>query len=349
MKMQVRPTRSRFLLLVFFPVSFLHAQSTPALSEIHQRLQDWRFMARQHAFVLVGEISRMKSIRQSRCRAGVEQKLEYTVSEVLWNEPDSPIGKGYKVSKGFIDCTQQPLHPPFRLGSKVIVLCGVSRGRGYVCLSPVQLTSDSLNKIEGWIDELRHAEGDPALLQIHERLVEDADLVSKSKLQVPKGAFMLNGEVMQPIAFLGEITWVEPMPRAWTVFPRREMHISAGRLLLGSYREPQITSWCNSIHCGGATAGTAVIAYCRVREHSPAECLISMTLPEQNVEKMEKWIREAFFPTRTTTSLINQSRNVLAAALSPCPSALGSRGEADLPRSAAGLAERSGVQCNERM
>ena len=41
--------------------------------------------------------------------------------------------------------------------------------------------------------------------------------------------------------------------------------------------------------------------------------------------------------------------DVRLAALSPCPSALGSRGEADLPRSAAGLAERSGVQFSNRM
>jgi hypothetical protein len=289
--MKVRFTCSRFLLpLVFFLGSFLYAQS-PALLEIHQHLRDWRRMARQHEFVFVAEISRMESIRQSRCRAGVEQKLEYTVSELLWNEPDSPVSKGYKVSKEYIDCTEPRLPSPFRLGSKVIAICGVSARRAYVCLSPVQLTPESLKKVEEWIDELRHDEGDPALLQIHERLVEDADLVHKSKAQVPEGAFMLNGEVRQPIAFLGEITLVEPMPRAWTVFPRREMCISVQRVLLGNYREAEIRSWCNSINCGGATAGEKVIGYCRVSEHPPHECLIS-TATEEKLNKVRSWIAE---------------------------------------------------------
>jgi hypothetical protein len=297
LKAHVRSTFAHFLLpCVFFLGSPLHAQST-ALLEFHEHLRDWRGMARQHAFVFVGDISRMESIGQRRCHSGTEQKLEYTVSELLWNEPDSPVSKGYKLSKGFIDCIQRRPPPPFQLGSKVIALCGVSRGLAYICLSPVQFTPDNLKNVEGWIDELRHEEGDPALLQIHERLVEDADLVRNSKLQAPERAFTLNGEVKQPIALLGEITWVEPPPKVWTVMPRREMHISIGRLLLGNYQDSQITSWCNSLDCGGATARTAVIAYCRVREHSPAECLISMTLAEQNVEKMEKWIRAAFFPT----------------------------------------------------
>jgi hypothetical protein len=299
--MQVRSPFAHFLFTcVFFLGLPLHAQST-ALPEIHEHLQDWRGMARQHAFVFVGEISRMETIRQSHCHSGVEQKLEYTVSELLWNEPESPVSKGYKVSKGFIDCTQPRLPPPFQVGSKVIVLCGVSRGLAYVCLSPVQFTPDTLKNVEKWIDELRRDEGDPALLQMHERLIEDADLVRKSKVQVPEGAFMLNGEVSQPIAFLGEITWVEPAPKVWTVMPRREMRISIGRLLLGSYREPQITSWCNSIHCGGAASGTKVIAYCRVRERSPAECLISMTLPEQNVGKVETWVAQTFSATSSGT------------------------------------------------
>jgi hypothetical protein len=291
MKTQVRLTCSRFLLsVVFFLGSFLHAQS-PALLGIHQHLRDWKSLARQHAFVFVGEISRMESIRQSRCHSEVEQKLEYTVSETLWNEPDSPVSKGYKVSKGFIDCTQPRLPPPFQVGSQVVVLCGVSRGLAYICLSPVQLIPDSLKKIEGWIDELRHDEGDPALLQIHKRLVEDGDLVRKSTGQVPVGAFMLNGEVRQPIAFVGEITLVEPMPRAWTVFPRREMRISVQRALLGNYREAEIRSWCNSINCGGATAGEKVIGYCRVSEHPPHECLIS-TATEEKLIKFRSWIAE---------------------------------------------------------
>lgn len=45
--------------------------------------------------------------------ANLKQKLEYTVSERLWNEPDSPASKGYKASKGFIDCMQWRLPSPF--------------------------------------------------------------------------------------------------------------------------------------------------------------------------------------------------------------------------------------------
>ena len=39
--------------------------------------------------------------------------------------------------------------------------------------------------VQQWVDELRSRQGDPVLLQIHEHLIEDADLIRKSKVRSP--------------------------------------------------------------------------------------------------------------------------------------------------------------------
>jgi hypothetical protein len=88
-------------------------------------------MAKQDAFVFVGEVETMRPVPTHRCQSGTEEKLEYIVRDLLWSDPDSYAHNGYIVSKGFIDCTQQPLPAPFKEGSKVIALCGARpMGRG---------------------------------------------------------------------------------------------------------------------------------------------------------------------------------------------------------------------------
>jgi hypothetical protein len=51
-----------------------------SLATIHEHLRDPHGLAQYHAFVFVGEISRMETLHQHRCRAGIEEKLEYRVS-----------------------------------------------------------------------------------------------------------------------------------------------------------------------------------------------------------------------------------------------------------------------------
>lgn len=259
---------------------------------MHHELTNWRGMALQRAFVFEGEISRMEQIRQRKCHSGTEEKLEYQVSEMLWDDPDSYIRKESKISKGYIDCTQQRLPQPFQVGSRVIVFCTHSRRE--VCVSPVLSTSENLQKVKEWVVELAEEQGDSALLQIHERLVEDGTWMRSSWGKSPQSTFVQNGEIVQPIAFLGEVAWIEPAPKVWTVIPRRQMDLSVRQLVFGNDRETKIRAWCNSIDCGGVAVGMRVIAYCRDSKYSPAECILSTTDPEHNIEKLKKWSTEAF-------------------------------------------------------
>jgi len=66
--------------------------------------------------------------------------------------------------------------------------------------------------VQQWVDELRSRQGDPVLLQIHEHLIEDADLIRKSKVRSPD-TFILNGENLRPFVFGGAVAVMEPIPR----------------------------------------------------------------------------------------------------------------------------------------
>jgi hypothetical protein len=115
------------------------AQTSPALAEIHEHLQDWRTMAQQDGFVFVGEIETMRPVRTHRCQAGFENKVEYIVRDLFWSDVDSHVHKGYVVGKCFIDGTQKPLPAPLQEGSKVVVLCGIRLG-SYTCLTAAEGT-----------------------------------------------------------------------------------------------------------------------------------------------------------------------------------------------------------------
>jgi hypothetical protein len=55
----------------------------------------------------------MESIRHRHCHSGVEQKLEYTVSETFWNEPDSPVTSLWQADPA------QPIGKA-RVGAKIV-------------------------------------------------------------------------------------------------------------------------------------------------------------------------------------------------------------------------------------
>jgi hypothetical protein len=76
----------------------LRAQEGASLKLVDERLQDAHRLAEPHAFVFVGGISRMETVS----RTGVEEKLEYSISTLLWNDPESYAENGSKVAKGFI-------------------------------------------------------------------------------------------------------------------------------------------------------------------------------------------------------------------------------------------------------
>jgi len=161
--MTLRAHGLAFGLLSIAGASFLHADSTQSLAAISKRLQDHRGVAQHRALIFEGEIVRLQAIRRPTCRAGVEHRVTYRISQILWQEPDSPETPGYTVSKGFIDCGEKPLpSPPFVVGTKVIVYCETTRS--FSCLPPVELTGKNREKVRSWLEELRAAEGDPALL-----------------------------------------------------------------------------------------------------------------------------------------------------------------------------------------
>ena len=126
-------TRAFAIAILLLCVSPIIAQTSPALAEIHEHLQDWRTMAQQGGFVFVGEIETMRPVRTHRCQAGFENKVEYIVRDLLCSDVDSHVHKGYVVGKCSIDCTQKPLPAPLQEGSKVVVLCGIRLG-SYTCL-----------------------------------------------------------------------------------------------------------------------------------------------------------------------------------------------------------------------
>ena len=159
----------------------LRADSTALLAAISQRLRDHRTVAQHGALVFAGEITRLQEIPRPRCSTGVEHRVTYRILQILWREPDSSETAGYTVNKAFIDCAEKPLpSPPFVAGIKVFVYCETRRR--FTCLPPVEATSENGKRVRSWLDELQAAEGDPALLQIHERL-RQSDLLLRNTLQ----------------------------------------------------------------------------------------------------------------------------------------------------------------------
>ena len=166
----------------------LRAQDGASLRLVDERPQDAHRLAEHHAFVFVAGISRMETVSRPRCRTGVEEKLEYSIS-TLWNDPESYAENGSKVAKGFTDCTQRRLPAPFFEVTKLIVYCEAEPVQGDGCLPPAKYTDVTLNNVASWIEELRQKAGDPVLLQIHEHLRDSLELLPS-----------------RPILFLGEVS-----------------------------------------------------------------------------------------------------------------------------------------------
>jgi hypothetical protein len=267
------------------------AQAPAPLSAIHARLQDHRGLAKDHAFVFVGEISQMKTIPRSTCKAGVEHKITYRVSEVLWVEPDSPIVTDYKIEKGFIDCAQKPLpSPEFAVGVKVIVLCGLKLGF-FQCLPPVSFTRQDLQTIQTWLEEVRRDEGDPALLKIHEALLQSAERLRKQAAISPR---MASGQPNRPFVFVGQVNSIDKPPQfpiPMSVIPRLHMDIAVSQVLWGAFKEPVVHAWCNSRACGGAELNEKVIVHCEPTI-SFAECTAPAVYSEESFKKVQSWVAE---------------------------------------------------------
>src|SRR5271166_2328135 len=68
-----------------------------AMLVIRERLLDSQRLAQNRGFVFIGEVSRNDQVRQKRCAArGVEHKVAYRASEVLWNYPGSMVRENYE-------------------------------------------------------------------------------------------------------------------------------------------------------------------------------------------------------------------------------------------------------------
>jgi len=257
-----------------------------AMLVIRERLLDSQRLAQNRGFVFIGEVSRNDQVRQKRCAArGVEHKVAYRASEVLWNYPGSMVRENYEVSKGFIDCRQAPLPPPFVSGTKVIVYCEAPEmGMGYTCQSPVLFTDNRLKKVQSWIEDLRQREGDPVLLQIHQRLHDSLE-------RAPN----------HPLLLFGAVSWIEPKPRflVGTIAMVPRMRASISRVLWGHYKNSEITSDCPSRDCSSLTVGTKVTIYCEdlapVYATQAPGCngLVSSAFTDENVRKVETWAEQA--------------------------------------------------------
>jgi len=283
------------LVLVLY-ASPLLAQTSSGLALIHERLQDWHTMARLNGFVFVGEIATMRPVRTHRCRSGFEEKLEYIVRDLYWSDPDAYVRDGYVVGKGFVDCTQKPLPAPLKEGDKVIALCGVRLG-SYSCLRPVPATSMNINRVQQWVAELRSRQGDPVLLLVHGRLLEDAELIRKSDGHA-KGTFTVNGEAVRPLVFSGTVAFLSPISRIARVKISRMMDISISSVLFGDEAERQIRVTCRSDKCAGATVGAKVVGYCRMGQRGAQDCLISTSSPEREIPRLKDWVVEAGLGTQ---------------------------------------------------
>lgn len=226
----------------------------------------------------------MEQIHQHRCRAGVEEKLEYRITELLWNDPDTYARIGGTVGKGVVDCTLKRLPAPFQVGTKMIVYCEAEPARGDRCLAPVQFTEDRFKKVQAWVDELKRKEGDPELLRIHDQLRDSLELAPS-----------------RPILFLGQVSWTEPKssgPRICLVCALPTVRIAVNRLLWGyDAKERELTFACRQ-GCADLTIGSHVIAYCGSPWPAYAGperiCfLFSSAYTEENVRRVEEWAAQA--------------------------------------------------------
>jgi len=267
------------LLVALCCAPFLRAEDAWPLSRFHDRLQDSDRLAQHRGFVFVGEISRMEAIRRPRCNSGIENKLAYRASLVLWRDPNSVVKPGYVVEKGFVDCAQKRLPPPFDVGVKVIVYCEIDQV--YECLTPVSFSDDHLRKVQSWIDELQRAEGDPVLLQIHHRLHDSLELAPS-----------------RPLLLFGQVSAVDQPQKFHIGMPMRPgMRVTVSRLLWGYYKAPEVRAVCPNWDCSGVAAGAKVIVYCEslsVYCGPPAQCrFASAAFTDENVHRVEGWVAEA--------------------------------------------------------
>jgi len=265
---------------------------------LHEPLQDSVRLAQHQGYVFVGEVSRNQKVRQRRCASGVEQKVAYRVSQVLWNYANSLVGPGYEVSKGFIDCRKTP-QIPFGEGTKVIVYCEAEPGQGYNCHAPVLFTDDRLSKLQSWVDELSRREGDPALLQIHNRLRDSLELGPS-----------------RPLVLFGQITRIDPPSYISRVSIPRYMHVAPSRLLWGYNKAPEVLVDCPFRDCSAVAVGAKVIAYCEllsVYEGPPGRCsFASVAFTDENVHRVEEWVKQA--RQRQPALILERIRKSLAAA-----------------------------------
>lgn len=265
----------------------LSAQSAAPLEQIHSLLMNHPKLAQEHGNILVAEITKMEAIRRNACKSGIEHRVTYRVVENLWVEPDSPVEPGYVITKGFVDCREKQLaSPPFAIGVKVLLYCG--RLHLYNCLPPAPNTTENSEKLHIWLDALRHDEGDPALLQVHEDLLESSEILSKAPAGRP---VMIKGELGWPFLVTGRINSIEPRP--WppafiTVMPRRYLEISILKILWGKPQQLNLRAWCNSPKCGDAQANENVILHCHTTL-SFAQCSPPATASEGNLQKVESW------------------------------------------------------------
>jgi hypothetical protein len=144
--------------------------------------------------------------------------------------------------------------------------------------------------VRSWLDELQAAEGGPALLQIHERLLQSEALLRKTPPGTPP---LLNGESTSPLLFIGQVSRVQKLSNFPTrlILPRLEMDVKVARVLWGGYEDTILAAWCNSSQSGGAIAGETVIMHCYTTRPR-AECSAPALYSDGALKKMETWITE---------------------------------------------------------
>lgn len=266
---------------------------------LHAPLEDPDRLAKKQGFLFEGEISRNEEIRQPRCASGRERKIEYQITQVLWDYPDSLLRPGYTVSKDFIDCRPTPL-PTWGHGTRVIGYCEALPGQGYNCLAPVMFTDDRLFRVKQWIADLRVGEGNPELLKMHYLLSNSLELAPS-----------------RPLLLLGTVTAVTPqrsfrVPQLVAMLPT--MRVSVSRLLWGYYKEREVNALCPHRDCSVVSIGTKVIAYCEAMGayRGPlAYCaLATPDVSDENLKLVEQWTAQAREHQRA--AVIDQIRVYLA-------------------------------------
>jgi hypothetical protein len=254
-----------------------------SMSALQERLQDSQRLAQNNGFVIAGEVSRNDEVHRKRCSSGGEHEVAYRVLEMLWNYADSLTKPGDEVRKGFTDCRQTPLPPPFTAGTKVIVYCEAPRaGVGDVCDFPVLFSDDRLKTVQSWIEDLRQREGDPVLLQIHRRMRDSLELAPT-----------------RPMLLLGQVSWVQPQQKYFigSIPMLPMMRVSVSRLLWGYYKDSEVRAVCPSRDCSSVAVGAKAIAYCASSDPyqgPPAWCpLAAANYTDENLRRVEAWAAQA--------------------------------------------------------